>query len=142
MTEISKLASKRLIAIYCLIGPPIGALVVTLASIFTPQSPWSNPFELFVFALLLSYPVGIASALAAGATHILVAARLRPALAVLAICIASILAMAVPVSLIGRPEVIFRSWVYFLGFVMPPLLSALILASALLYRQRSTVRTA
>ncbi|UXY16680.1 hypothetical protein N8I74_06575 [Chitiniphilus purpureus] len=117
-------------------------MVVTLASVFAPRSPWANPLELFVFALILSYPVGLASALAAGVTHALVATRLRPALAVPVICITAVVAMAVPVSLIGRPEVIFRSWDYFLGFVMPPVLGAAALASVLLYRQQSSDRTA
>ena len=129
----------KIIALYTLIGPPIGGLVVAAGAYIYEPLGWAF-LPLFVATcLLFSFPYGVLAAFSAGVSHVLLQPKISGPRLVLYVCIASVVAHCFTALMLGSFAKATISLTSFFWFALPPLLSAAGLATVLSRHQSPTL---
>ncbi len=122
----------RIVALYGVIGPLLGALVVMIGILASAENEdLAHLWEIAVMALVFSYPIGFIPAVAAGLTHIFTEPHLSRMGVVVAVCTVGVAAAFVPLFWLGNPDQAFDSVTSLTGFLLPPLIAALALSTYL-----------
>lgn len=124
----------RIVVVYALLGPFVGAVLVLAQMLLTEFRVDRFLPQLAATVLLFSYIFGTVPALATGLVHAWFAARLRPVVAVLVLCGVGIAAFYGVVLVGGNPAAVTRSWSSLLVFCVTPSLSALVLYAVVRWR--------
>ena len=124
----------RVVSIYCAAGPILGAFVVLVGMLFSDLK--SNPGQfaaLVVLIFLFGFAFGLLPALAAGLAHV-VASQVFGATKIstqLFACVCGLSVHAAQLFSFGKQSSVQASLGAFVGFVLPPLVSAFVLSAKL-----------
>lgn len=122
--------------LYLLAGPLVGGLLVVAAVAITTMPPLDMLVEMVVTGLIFAYPLGLFAALGAGAAHLAMSARLKALSLVAYVTVAGLLGHIVTMLLMTNASGLMGSPMDLIAFVTPPIVSALIICSAILLFER------
>lgn len=128
----------KIVALYTLIGPPIGGLVVAAGTYLYEPLGWAFLPLFIATCLLFSFPYGVLAALCDGVAHALLQPNVSSPRLVLYVCIASVVAHCFTALMLGSFEKATISFNSFFWFALPPLFSAACLATVLSQRLAKT----
>lgn len=129
----------KIIALYTLVGPPIGGLVVAVGAYLYEPLGWEFLPLFIATCLLFSFPYGVLAAFSAGVSHALLQPKVLGPRLVIYVCIASVVAHCFTALMLGSFAKATISLTSFFWFALPPLLSAAGLSTVLSRHQSPTL---
>ena len=141
------MSKLKIIAAYVLLGPMIGGIIMFILMLMLTSSGSHSLISLYSLIslladcaalLALSYPMGFLAAFAAGITHAMLEGKIQIRHLVLLVPVAGILGHLLTVYFLGNLDSVFSSMAYFAGFVITPLLSAIIVFYAITQWRKRT----